>query len=370
MKMSIGVDLHKSQFTVCFLGEDRKKIETGIYPTKETGYKEFLKVCNGYIEQGYQVHAAVESTGNARYFRNRLISSGIEVTVVNTLKFKVVNESVKKTDKHDARTLAEFLEKDILPESRICSQTSEDIRRVLKTRSIAVKALVGIKNQIHGLLLGYGIETKRGELQSKKERQRILSGLVDHNSYGSAAEAVKPLFDTIDQFSDQVKKLEKVLSKMVAEDKEVELLQSIPGIGLITASTLRAYIDDINRYDSPKKFAAHMGLAPWVQNSNETVHHGHITKRGPTEMRTAMVQCVLGMVRNKRTTGGYRIMRKYEQMKKHKGSGKSIIATARKLSTIIYMMLKNGEPFDPLKMAYSQKYLNMQAAAFEAANAV
>ncbi|MDY7029523.1 MAG: IS110 family transposase [Spirochaetota bacterium] len=369
MKMSIGVDLHKSQFTVYFLAEDRKAVETGLYPTKEIGYEEFLSKCGEYQEKGYEVRAAVESTGNARYFRNRLISAGIDVTVVNTLKFKVVNESVKKTDKHDARTLAEFLEKDMLPESRLCSQTSEDIRRVLKTRAIAVKAVVGIKNQIHGLLLGYGIETKRGQLQSKKERQRILSGLVDHKVYGSAAEAIKPLFDTLDQFSAQVKKLEKVLESMVAEDKDVELLQTIPGVGLITATTLRAFIDDINRYSSPKKFASHMGLAPWVQNSNETIHHGHITKRGPKDMRTAMVQCVLGMVRNKRTTGGYRIMTRYDQMKTHKGSGKSIIATARKLSTIIYMMLKNGEPFDPLRMEYSQKYLNMQAAAFDAAKA-
>lgn len=369
MKMSIGVDLHKSQFTVCFLGENRKEVETGIYPAKEIGYGEFLGKCSEYVEAGYEVHAAVESTGNARYFRNRLISAGIEVTVVNTLKFKVVNESVKKTDKHDARTLAEFLEKDMLPESRLCSQTSEDIRRVLKARSIAVKAAVGIKNQIHGLLLGYGIETKRGQLQSKRERQRILSGLVDHSVYGSAAEAVKPLFDTLDEFSAQVKKLEKVLENMVDEDKDVELLRTIPGVGLITATTLRAYIDDIDRYASPKKFAAHMGLAPWVQNSNETIHHGHITKRGPKEMRTAMVQCVLGMVRSKGTTGGYRIMTRYEYMKKHKGSGKSIIATARKLSTIIYMMLKNREPFDPLRMEHSQKYLNMQAAAFEAAKA-
>jgi len=371
MKMSIGVDLHKSQFTVCFLAEDRKVVETGMYPTNENGYKEFLDKCNELAETGYEAKAAVESTGNARYFRNRLLSAGIEVTVVNTLKFKVVNESVKKTDKHDARTLAEFLEKDMLPESCLCSQTSEDIRRVLKTRSITVKALVGIKNQIHGLLLGYGIETKRGELQSKKERQRILVGLEDHRSLGGAAEAVKPLFATVDKFSAQVKELEKVLEKMIAQDRDVEedvaLLQTIPGVGLITAATLCAFIDDIHRYESPKKFAAHMGLVPWVQNSNEMIRHGKITKRGPKEMRTAMVQCVLGMVRAKGTTGGYRIMTQYDRMKRQKGSGKSIIATARKLSTIIFMMLKNREPFDPLRMVQSQKYLNMQAAAFEAA---
>jgi transposase len=63
-----------------------------------------MKMSN-WNEEGYEVTAAVESTGNTRYFCNQLLKAGIEVRIVNTLKFKVVNESVKKTDKHDSRTL-------------------------------------------------------------------------------------------------------------------------------------------------------------------------------------------------------------------------------------------------------------------------
>ncbi len=94
------------------------------------------------IENEYEVSAAVESTGNTWYFMNRIIKAGVLVKAVNTLKFKVVNESVKKTDHLDARTLAEFLEKDMLPESQLCSQESEDIRRVIKSGAILVKAVV------------------------------------------------------------------------------------------------------------------------------------------------------------------------------------------------------------------------------------
>jgi len=370
MKMSIGVDLHKTQFTVCLLSEDRKVQDTGMYPTSGNGYRAFLEAAYALSDDGYELTAAVEATGNARYFRNKLLSAGIEVKVVNTSKFKVVNESVKKTDKHDARTLAEFLEKDMLPESILCSQESEDIRRVLKSRSILVKSVVSLKNQVHGLLLGYGIETKKGQLQSKKGRQRILNGLEDHNFYGSAAKAVIPLLDTIDQVSVQVKNLEKVLAQLVENDEDVELLQTIPGVGLITAATVRAYTDDIGRYDSAKKYAAYSGLVPWVQNSNMTIHHGHITKRGPIELRTAFVQMVMGMVRMQKKTGSYRIMMKYSAMKKQKGSGTSIIATARKMSTLVYTILKTREPFDPMKMAFRKEYREMQAAAWEAAMVV
>jgi transposase len=132
---------------------------------------------------------------------------------------------------------------------------------------------------------------------------------------------------------------------------------------------IRAYTDDIRRYDSSKKYASYIGIAPWVQNSNETIHHGHITKRGPIELRTAMVQCVMGMVRSSKITAGYRIMTKYRAMKQVKGSGQSIIASARKMSTIIYQILTTGEPFDPSKMTSQKKYKDMQSAALNAERA-
>lgn len=81
-----------------------------------------------------------------------------------------------------------------------------------------------------------------------------------------------------------------------------------------------------------------------------------ITKRGPVELRTAMVQAVMGMVRYQKVTGDYRIIESYRRMKQHKGSGKSIIATARKISTIVYTILKTRKPFDPQKMVPNKKY--------------
>ncbi len=211
--------------------------------------------------------------------------------------------------------------------------------------------------------MGYGIETKRAALQSKRERQRILDGLEDHNDYGHAAIAVTPLLETIDKLSAELKRLEDVLSKMAAEDEDVKLLMSMPGMGLITASTIRAYTDDIRRYRSAKAYASYIGLAPWVQNSNKSIHHGHITKRGPVEMRTAFVQLPMGMIRAARKTERFRIMQRYRYMKDQKGTGTSIIATSRKLTTIVYAMLTQRRAFDPGMMFSSQLEKDMQATA-------
>src|SRR4030042_5186339 len=110
--VSIGIDLHKQQFTCYFLkGSTGKFFE---FTSDKTGINQFKKRLKRLAESGFKVKMAVESTGNTKYFKKELEKDGYTVLVVNTLKFKVVNESVNKTDKRDARTIAEFLEKDML----------------------------------------------------------------------------------------------------------------------------------------------------------------------------------------------------------------------------------------------------------------
>jgi transposase len=313
-----------------------------VYQTTENGYAAFLELAAKYQRQGEQVRVGVESTGDTRYFKSRMEAAGTGVTVINTMKLKVVTESVKKTDKHDAATIAEFLEKDMLPESRLCSRESEQLRRYFNIRTTLVRAQVVIKNQIHGLLTAEGMEDVKGSLQSKIGRQRVLDALNKCNN-GLVAQ---PLFDTIDGLGEQIKRIEDVLRTLTKDDRMVSLLMTIPGCGEVCAWTIRAYIDDISRFSSSKKLAAFAGLAPWVQNSNEVIHHGKITKRGPKELRTALVQVVMGLRRMIAKTETWRLMCCYDAMKKTKGTGKAIIATARKLAVIIWHMLSEDTEFD------------------------
>jgi transposase len=345
MKIFIGVDLHKTQFTVC-VWRGKKAGEFDRYATTEEGYGAFLKRVKVWQKSGKEVFVGVESTGNTRFFKKKMEAAWVRVTVINTLKFKVVNESVKKTDRHDAATIAEFLAKDMLPESKLCSEKSEQMRRLLHVRTSLVRQIVLVKNQIHSLLVAIGIEDTKASLQSKRGRQRVLDVLKQAGN----ELVVQPLFEIIDSVDENVNKIEEELRKLVGKDRAIELLTSIPGCGEITAWTIMAFIDDIKRFSDPKKLVAYAGLCPWVQNSNETVHHGKITKRGPEELRTALVQLVMGMLRQKELTVTWRIMERYRFLKTQKGSGKSIIATARKLTVIIWHMLTNDEEFNTAYM--------------------
>lgn len=346
-RLCVGVDLHKTQFTVCALTEDGEVLLQEMYLTNEEGYRAFIEEMHKEEENGYTIEIAVETTGNARFFKNQMEKEYFVVKVVNTNKFKVITMSTKKTDMNDAATLAYYLMKEMLPEAHLCSQTSEEIRRMLKTRSILVSSTVKIKNQIHGMMLGYGIETKAAQFQSKRKRQELINDLANHYFSDFTASSLNVMLDILDNLSEEIKKVENQIADMVKENEDVELLKTIPGVGPINATTIAAYTSDIERFDGDyKRFAAYIGIVPSVHNSNETTHYGRITKHGPQELRTAMVQVALGMIRVPKQTSEWRLMKNYYRQKTDKGSGRAIIAMTRKISRIVFVMLTTHQEFN------------------------
>ena len=367
MTFFIGVDLHKTQFTVHVRTEEKVESLEQIkqYPTTAAGYAEFLTRIETYKASGAAVKIGVESTGNTRFFKNQVEKAGAEVTVINTLKFKVINESTKKTDKHDASTISEFLSKDMLPESYLCGKETENIRRLLKSRERLVRSVVGQKNEVHALLVSMGLPDELRCLQSKKGRRNVLDTLESHSDLVLEAQSVQLMFQIIDRMTESVKTIEKQLAELTKDDEMVNRLMTIRGCGKITAWTIRAYTEDISRFASAKKYAAFCGLVPWVQDSNATIHHGKITKRGPQELRTCFVQLVLG-IRRCKDTSEWRMMQRYEYMKKNKGSGKSIVAAARKMAEIVWAMLSDKQDFNADKMKGIYKPMTLADEALSA----
>lgn len=350
LRICVGVDLHKMQFTVHAVNEETGEVVlTGIFKTDNQGYKDFCEKLHIIeAEEECTIELAVEATGNARYFKNKMEAEGFGVLVVNTSKFKVITMSTKKTDANDAATLAFYLSKDMLPESHLCDQTSEEIRRMLKTRSILVSSTVKIKNQIHGMLLGYGIETTSAQFQSKKKRQELINVLAEHYFSQFTASSLEVTLNILDDIYAQVKKIEEQIKEMTKENETVELLMTMPGIGFVGATTIASYVDNIERFDGDfKKFSSYLGIIPSVHNSADTVRMGHITKRGPQELRTAFVQVAMGIIRQPQNTSEWKLMKDYQTMKISKGSGRAIIALTRKVARIVFAMLNNKEAFNP-----------------------
>ncbi|MFA7170355.1 MAG: IS110 family transposase, partial [Candidatus Paceibacterota bacterium] len=262
--ISVGVDLHKTQMTVCAIEENESILFEEVFSTSKEGYQELIDRLHEVEERkDSMIRLSVETTGNARFFKNRMLVEGFEVIVVNTSKFKVITTSTKKNDRNDAYTLAYYLMKDMLPEAHLCDQESEELRRLLKTRSILVSSVVKIKNQIHGMMLGYGILTQGSQLQSQKKRQRLLKDLEGQQYSKYTVASFKTMLQILDQIVGQIKVVEEQLREMVKENEDVKLLMTVPGIGIITATTVAAYTKDLERFEHNfDKFAAYVGIVP------------------------------------------------------------------------------------------------------------
>jgi len=325
----IGVDLHTNTLTACYLADEKKHFKS--YKLTPAGLRCFKQSLRATDE------LAVEATGNTEFFVDTVESCVSRVVVINPRQFKVITKSVKKTDKNDASTIAFFLSKDFLPKARRKSKAHQKLGSLSQTRDKFVKSRTYFMNKVHGILNSCGIKLKKEVLSTKKGLKQVLAYKLDDISHFE----IKMLINQIESLSESIKQLDQKLVNEASEMKGYENLVSIKGIGERSAAILLSAIGDIDDFENESKLFAYFGMVPKVSSSNEKEHHGRITKQGSKIGRTTLVQCALVAIRY----SSY-LRRFYDRIKAKKGSGKAIIATAKKLLGIIYNTLKNNWIFE------------------------
>lgn len=323
----IGVDLHKSMFLVCILENDT----TNFHRYKIDEIDKFVETLSP------EDHLSIEATGNTNYFVSKIQDKLDKVVVVNPSQFKMISRSMKKTDKQDAELLAFYLQKDMLPEVRMTKEQQSQLKSMSSTRDKLVKARSVLKNKIHNILNYHGIQSKKEDYSSNKKLNQVLSYKLNEATMFELGIIV----DEIKHLNENIKKLEDKMTSLGSKLKGFENITSIKGIGSKSATILLSIIGNINDFQDEKKLAAYMGMVPRVSQSNDTIHHGRITKQGSKLGRTTLVQCTLIAKKYSPYLKDF-----YERIKKKRGSGKAIIATARKLLGIIFKTLKNNWIFE------------------------
>lgn len=340
MKRYIGVDLHKKSFTVCYRSE-AGVVKVVEYRVDKKGLEDFRKTLSK------QDAVAVESTGNTGYFVRAIEDCVGSVKIVNPTQFKVIANSVKKTDNLDAGVLAEYLSKGMIPEVRMRSKQQAQTASLIGTRDKLVKLRTALKNKIHNILNANGIITRKEMFSSDKSLDRILELSLDQADLfelGLIIEHIHHLNKTIDKINEELESRGKKMDGF-------KNLKSITGISDTSATILLSVIGNIDDFETPEKLAAYFGLVPRVFATGDTVHYGRITKMGNKIGRTTVVQSTLIAIRY----NDY-LRKFYLRLKAKKGAGKAIIATARKYLTIVYKTLKYDwtfENFNEFKLAKS-----------------
>lgn len=323
-KRYMGVDLHRKVFTCCMRLESGRQFLSEWRLEQLPQFVKKLRVTD---------EVAVEITGNTRLFYDAVAPHVARVVVVDANQFRVISQSVKKTDPNDARNLALYLAKGLLPEVRMKEKQQAQVASLTQTRDRLVKLRTALKNKVNNLLSARGMELEKEALSSEKGLTRVLTLDVEELPRFE----LQVIVQQIRSLNHSIAELEKVIEQEGKKLKGHKNITSIKGIGSLGASILLSVIGDVRDFPEEGRLASYFGIVPRVHNSNETEHSGRITKRGSKLGRTALVQCALIAKRYSPYLANY-----YERIRSRRGTGRAIIALARKLLGIIYHTLKNN----------------------------
>jgi transposase len=163
-KRYIGIDLHRNRFTCCVRLENNRTYMTNWRLEDLPRFATKLRAAD---------EVAVEITGNTRLFYEAVAPQVERVVVVDTNQFRVISRSVKKTDPNDARLLAQYLSKDLLPEVRMKSKQHAQLASLTQTRDTLVKQRSTLKNKVNNTLSARGLNLPKEALSSEKRLAEI-----------------------------------------------------------------------------------------------------------------------------------------------------------------------------------------------------
>lgn len=327
-KRFIGIDLHRNRFTCCIRLENER---TYVTEWELADLPKFVKK----LRLGDEV--AVEITSNTRLFHDAVAGHVARVVVVDTNQFRVISQSVKKTDPHDARLLSLYLSKGLLPEVRMKNKELAHLASLTQTRDTLIKQRSALKTKVNNLLSARGLNLAKEALSSEKKLAEVLELPFED----IVRFELRILVEQIRVLNKTVAELDKRIGEESSKLEGHKNLSSIKGIGRITSAILLSVIGDVNDFPDEHRLASYFGIVPRVSNSNETERSGRIHKRGTKLGRTALVQAALIAVKYSPYLRKF-----YERVKARRGTGKAIIALARKFLGIIYRTLKNKWVFE------------------------
>jgi len=369
-----GLDVHKKNITACIITPEGK--ETRTFGTMTSDILELTE----WIKGNGVTHVAMESTGV--YWKpiyNLLELEEIELLVVNAQHIKAVPG--RKTDVKDAEWIADLLRHGLLQGSYIPSREQRELRELVRYRKSLVEERAREVNRLQKVLEGCNIKLSsvvsditgvsgramieaiinniedpkllaqlaRGKMKNKRKNlEQALYGLIGHHQKKLLSAQLKH----IDFLDDQIKQLDQEIGERLRPfEEELNLLQTIPGVGKRTAEQLVAEIGtNMGRFPSSAHLSSWAGMAPGNNESAGKRKSGR-TRKGNRHVRSGLVQAARAAARNK---DNY-LSAQYHRIAARRGSNRAAVAVGHSILVIAYHMLKRHQPYNELGSNYFDK---------------
>ena len=278
----------------------------------------------------------LETTFHSWEIAARLRRSGARVVVANSSEVKAIAHARIKTDKIDAATLAHLLRADLIPEVVLPDEVTWQRRKLVTHQRLLVKQRTATKNAIRSQLNQQLLDPEDQRLFTAAGRaalQALPLAALDRFLLDSALD----LLDGIDRRVDAV---DAQLAAVARDDASVQLLMTLPGVGVTVAVGLAAAIGHIQRFATPGQLTAYFGLVPSTYQSAERCYHGSITKRGSTSARHLAIEAAQVLARS-----DCPLAATYHRVRRRRPHNVAVTALARKLVVVAWHLLTHQQPY-------------------------
>jgi transposase len=352
MGRCIGLDVHRD-FAQVAIWENGRVRDAGRVATSPERLREFAKTLRKTDK------VALEATMNTAAIAGLLAERAGEVVVSNPFKTRVIAEAKIKTDKVDARVLAELLAADYLPAVWQADEATKAIRRQVGAHIALVRQRTRVKNQVQAILARNLLpRCPFSDLFGIKGRR----WLADQALPADERRAVRSLLRQLDFAGEELKMVDGELAQVCLDEPNARRLMTIPGVDMAVAMAIVATVGDFTRFESPDKLVSYVGLNPSVRQSGGLAGtHGRISKQGRAWARGMLVEAAHAA---SHTPGPLHAF--FERVKARRGWQVATVATARKLLVICWHMIDDQRDYAyarPSLVAKKTRALELRAGA-------
>jgi transposase len=289
----------------------------------------------------YEVSSVGLEAGTlTQYLTYGLQSAGFEVICMEARQVKAALSAMRnKTDKHDARGIAQILRSGWYSRVHVKSIESHHIRALLSSRKAVLNKCIDLENEVRGLFKVFGIKLppKLGHgAFDAKVRTTIEAD-------AALAQALLPLLDARLVLYRAFRELDNRTRKLAQQDPVCQRLMTAPGVGFVTALTFKAAVDDPTRFKRSRTVAAHFGLTPRRFQSGEMDNPGRISRAGDPNVRCTLYTAANAMMTRSSKWSSLKVWG--IQLAKARGHRRAVVAVARKLAVILHRMWLDDTQF-------------------------